>query len=111
MPTRSAIGKALGYLQGQWDPSGRCPNDPGLPIDKNACERAMLTFLIGRTGCPPLFSDPGEHLFGQARIEGRPVARMSARMWFQITRVGFMLLVVGVPWLQPGELSRRQSQR
>lgn len=55
VPPRSAVGKALHYLAGEWDKLLRYVEDGRLPIDNNAVERAIRPFVIGRNNW--LFSD------------------------------------------------------
>lgn len=44
----SALGKALVYLDNQWDYLSAYVDDGGYPIDNNAAERAIRPFAIGR---------------------------------------------------------------
>ena len=46
----AAPGEALSYLHAQWDTLVRYLDDPNLPIDNNATERAIRPFVIGRRG-------------------------------------------------------------
>lgn len=55
VPPQSAVGKALHYLDGQWEKLVRYVEDGRLPIDNNAAERAIRPFVIGRNNW--LFSD------------------------------------------------------
>jgi transposase len=45
---KSAIGKAVRYLGGQWDRLTRFIDDPDIPLDNNAAERALRAVAIGR---------------------------------------------------------------
>jgi transposase len=47
-PPRSAIGKALFYLQSHWLSLIRYIDDGGYPIDNNPAENAIRPFVIGR---------------------------------------------------------------
>jgi transposase len=48
VPPKMAIGKALVYLNNQWDRLVRYIDDGQYPIDNNAAERAIRPFTIGR---------------------------------------------------------------
>jgi len=50
VPPKSATGMALNYLHEQWRSLMRYLDDPVLPLDNNACERAIRPFVIGRRG-------------------------------------------------------------
>jgi transposase len=50
VPPKSATGQALNYLHEQWETLVRYLDDPNLPIDNNATERAIRPFVIGRRG-------------------------------------------------------------
>jgi transposase len=45
---KSAIGRAVRYLGGQWDRLTRFLDNPDIPLDNNAAERALRTVAIGR---------------------------------------------------------------
>ena len=47
IPPKTAIGKALMYLNNQWHRLGRYVEDGHYPIDNNAAERAIRPFTIG----------------------------------------------------------------
>jgi len=44
----NALGKAISYLASNWLKLGRYTEAGYLPIDNNAAERAIRTFVIGR---------------------------------------------------------------
>jgi transposase len=44
----SALGKALGYMNGLWSGLTRFLDDPRIPLDNNATERALRGVVIGR---------------------------------------------------------------
>ena len=44
----SALGKAIGYADGLWPGLVRFLDDPAIPIDNNATERAMRGVVLGR---------------------------------------------------------------
>jgi transposase len=48
VPPKSALGKALAYLDGEWPRLIRYVDDGRLPIDNNPCENAIRPFVIGR---------------------------------------------------------------
>ena len=48
VPAQSALGKALGYLHGQWDRLTVYATDGRLRIDNNLVENAIRPFVIGR---------------------------------------------------------------
>jgi hypothetical protein len=48
VPPSSLLGKALYYLNNQWDHLIRYCEDGRLDIDNNACERAIRPFTTGR---------------------------------------------------------------
>jgi transposase len=45
---KSSLGEALGYLLGLWDGLVRFLDDPKIPIDNNATERALRGAVLGR---------------------------------------------------------------
>ena len=45
---KSSLGEALRYLLGIWDGLVRCLDDPRIPLDNNATERALRGAVIGR---------------------------------------------------------------
>ena len=55
VPPKGAIGKALSYLDEQWDKLTRYLEDGRLEIDNNLCENAIRPFVTGRKNW--LFSD------------------------------------------------------
>ena len=55
VPLKSATGKALYYLNRQWDKLTRYLQDGHLEFDYNRCEHAIRAFVIGRKAW--LFSD------------------------------------------------------
>ena len=44
----SALGKAIGYMQGHWDTLTRFLSVPGAPLDNNLAERALKLFIRQR---------------------------------------------------------------
>lgn len=44
----SALGKAIAYMTGIWSGLSRFLNDPRIPIDNNATERALRGVVLGR---------------------------------------------------------------
>ncbi len=48
VPPKNATGKALHYLQSQWEKLTRYLEDGRLEIDNNLCENAIRPFVIGR---------------------------------------------------------------
>ena len=65
-PPQSAVGKALHYLDGQWDKLARYVEDGRIDIDNNAAERAIRPFVIGRNNW--LFSDTAKGAESSARL-------------------------------------------
>jgi hypothetical protein len=55
VPPKNATGKALHYLNAQWDKLTRYLEDGRLEIDNNLCENAVRPFVMGRKNW--LFSD------------------------------------------------------
>jgi transposase len=55
VPPKNATGKALTYLNAQWDKLTRYLDDGRLEIDNNRCENAIRPFVMGRKAW--LFSD------------------------------------------------------
>jgi len=55
VPPKTAIGKALRYLQGQWPRLIRFLDDGRIPLDNNPAENAIRPFVVGRKNW--LFSD------------------------------------------------------
>lgn len=45
---KSALGKALHYLDGQWERLTRFLNDGVIPLDNNPAENAIRPFVVGR---------------------------------------------------------------
>ncbi|MFW6346905.1 MAG: IS66 family transposase [Halomonas sp.] len=66
VPPRSAVGKALHYLDGEWPKLVRYVEDGRLAIDNNAAERAIRPFVIGRNNW--LFSDTPQGADASARL-------------------------------------------
>ena len=66
VPPQSATGKALGYLNGQWQKLIRYVEDGRIRIDNNAAERAIRPFVIGRNNW--LFSDTAKGAETSARL-------------------------------------------
>ena len=48
VPPKNATGKALHYLNAQWDKLTRYLDDGRLEIDNNLCENAIRPFVVGR---------------------------------------------------------------
>jgi hypothetical protein len=48
VPPKSATGKALTYLAGQWERLVRYLDDGRIPIDNNGAENAIRPFVVGR---------------------------------------------------------------
>ena len=48
VPPKTAIGKALHYLQGQWPRLIRFLDDGRIPLDNNPAENAIRPFVVGR---------------------------------------------------------------
>lgn len=71
VPPSTLTGKALTYLQNQWPKLIGYLDDGRLEIDKNACERAMRPFVIGRRNW--LFADTPAvgHRLGQPLLADR----------------------------------------
>jgi len=65
-PPSTKIGKALGYLDNQWDTLIRVLDDGRLEVDNNACENAIRPFVIGRNAW--LFSDTPAGAEASARL-------------------------------------------
>ena len=55
VPPKTALGKALGYLDKHWDKLTRYLDDGRIEIDNNRCENAIRPFVLGRKNW--LFSD------------------------------------------------------
>jgi transposase len=47
-PPKSLMGKAIGYTLNQWDELNHFVNDPKIPLDNNASERALRIIALGR---------------------------------------------------------------
>ncbi len=45
---KSPLGKALTYINNQWECLRRYLNDPRLPLDNNQSERTIRPLVIGR---------------------------------------------------------------
>jgi transposase len=65
-PPSTKIGKALGYLDNQWDTLVRVLDDGRLEVDNNFCENAIRPFVIGRNAW--LFSDTPAGAEASARL-------------------------------------------
>jgi transposase len=65
-PPSTKIGKALGYLDNQWDTLIRVLDDGRLEVDNNFCENAIRPFVIGRNAW--LFSDTPAGAEASARL-------------------------------------------
>jgi len=55
VPPQSLTGKALAYLDGQWEKLVRVLDDGRIPLDSNSVENAIRPFVVGRKNW--LFSD------------------------------------------------------
>lgn len=66
VPPQCAIGKALGYLNGEWEKLVRYVEDGRLAIDNNAAERTIRPFVIGRNNW--LFADTPNGAHASARL-------------------------------------------
>ena len=66
VPPTSLTGKALYYLNNQWDKLVRYCEDGRLDIDNNATERTIRPFVIGRRNW--LFSDTVEGAKSSAKL-------------------------------------------
>ena len=55
VPPKTALGKALAYMDKYWDRLVRYAERGDLPIDNNRCENAIRPFVVGRKSW--LFSD------------------------------------------------------
>jgi transposase len=65
-PPSTKIGRALGYLDNQWDTLIRVLEDGRLEVDNNRCENAIRPFVIGRNAW--LFSDTPAGAQASARL-------------------------------------------
>ena len=70
VPPISLTGKALSYLDNQWNKLVRYCEDGRLDIDNNATERAIRPFVIGRNNW--LFSDTVKGAKASANLYSRP---------------------------------------
>lgn len=61
VPPKTTIGKALGYLDNEWDRLVRYLEDGELPIDNNRCENAIRSFVVGRRNWLFSNSQKGAH--------------------------------------------------
>ena len=66
VPPKTLLGKALGYLDGQWEKLIRYLEDGRLDIDNNAAERAIRPFVIGRKNW--LFADTPQGATASANL-------------------------------------------
>ena len=67
-PPSTLVGKALGYLDGQWPKLVRVLDDGRLEVDNNLCENAIRPFVLGRKAW--LFSDTPAGAQASARLFG-----------------------------------------
>ena len=67
-PPSTLVGKALGYLDGQWPKLVRVLDDGRLEVDNNLCENAIRPFVLGRKAW--LFSDTPAGAQASARLYG-----------------------------------------
>ena len=67
-PPSTLIGKALGYLDGQWPRLVRVLDDGRLEVDNNLCENAIRPFVMGRKAW--LFCDTPAGAEASARLYG-----------------------------------------
>jgi transposase len=61
VPPKTTIGKALGYLDNEWERLVRYLDDGELPIDNNRCENAIRPFVVGRRNWLFSNSQKGAH--------------------------------------------------
>lgn len=61
VPPESQLGKALKYLDGEWDRLIRYLEGGELPIDNNPCENAIRPFVVGRKNWLFSNSQAGAH--------------------------------------------------
>ena len=66
VPPKSLLGRALGYLHGQWPKLVRYLDDGRLAIDNNAVENAIRPFTIGRKNW--LFADTPQGAHASATL-------------------------------------------
>jgi hypothetical protein len=64
--SQNALGKAIGYPASNWNKLERYVEEGYLPIDKNAAERAIRPFVIGRKSW--LFSDTPKGATASAQL-------------------------------------------
>jgi transposase len=62
---KSSLGQAVAYLLGLWDGLVRFLDDPGIPLDNNATERALRGAVLGR-----------KNHFGSRSLRGTEVAAL-----------------------------------
>jgi transposase len=48
IPPKSALGKAIAYLDSRWEDACRFLSDPKIPLDNNLSERALRKTVLGR---------------------------------------------------------------
>ncbi|NOX57814.1 MAG: IS66 family transposase [Planctomycetes bacterium] len=58
---RSSVGRAVSYMLNQWQPLSAFLENPSLPLDNNASERAMRHVVIGRKNWMFAGSESGGH--------------------------------------------------
>jgi transposase len=66
VPPTSKLGRAIGYVNTEWERLTRYIEDGRLPIDNNRCENAIRPFVIGRKNW--LFSDTDKGAEASAAI-------------------------------------------
>lgn len=66
VPPKAALGRALHYLDREWQRLIRYMDDGELPIDNNRCENAIRPFVIGRKNW--LFSNSQQGAHASAAI-------------------------------------------
>jgi transposase len=64
VPPKTAIGKALGYLHGQWPKLTVFLTDGQVPLDNNPAENAIRPFVIGRKNWLFSHTPRGAHASG-----------------------------------------------
>ena len=65
-PPSTLVGKAIGYLDGEWPRLIRVLDDGRLEVDNNRCENAIRPFVLGRKAW--LFSDTPAGADASARL-------------------------------------------
>ena len=99
VPPKSALGKALGYLDGEWPRLARYVDDGRLPIDNNPCENAIRPFVIGRKNW--LFSQSQAGVEASAAIYSliETAKRSGHEPWHYLTHV-----LTELPTTKPDDL-------